>query len=426
MSTGGEATRSAVRQGERWNAIAFAVIGVCGVAMNLAIARFFTPEDLGVFNTLLAVYIVGGQLGALGVQHSVLYHVPVRIARSEPTGQVFAVGVLIAAVISAVLIACLFITRDLLGRWLEAPSLPRAILLALPGLWLFPINKVLLAYLNGSGRAKAFAIGNASRYALIVAWIGLCVVWRWSGDFLCASLSFAEAVLVLGLFGAIGIQAFTDRSSDEGRQWVRRHLSFGLRVLPAGVVSELNSRIDVLVLGVMVNVEAVGIYSIASIFAEGLYQMVLVLRFSFDPTIATLVADARWQELRQLVRRGQRLGYGAAVVVGGIAVALYPLLLPIALGKSDFDASWPVFSVLATGIAIAAGFIPMSGLLQQAGRPGAQSLLFTLIAATNLIANVFLIAAFGTLGAAIATAIAQISLIPFLKLLSRQQIGFAP
>jgi O-antigen/teichoic acid export membrane protein len=103
----------------------------------------------------------------------------------------------------------------------------------------------------------------------------------------------------------------------------------------------------------------------ASIFAEGLYQLVLTLRLTLDPVLAPLVAHDRWNELRELTRRVRRGSYAFTLAFSLVAVMLYPYALEILVGNDDFAASWKVFGTLATGIVPSASYIPFSGLLQR-------------------------------------------------------------
>jgi O-antigen/teichoic acid export membrane protein len=163
----------------------------------------------------------------------------------------------------------------------------------------------------------------------------------------------------------------------------------------------------------------------ASIFAEGLYQLVLTLRLTLDPVLAPLVAHDRWNELRELTRRVRRGSYAFTLAFSLVAVMLYPYALEILVGNDDFAASWKVFGTLATGIVPSASYIPFSGLLQQAGFPGTQSLLITLVMLTNVAGNILLIPAFGALGAAAATAFSQVCFVFVLRRLVARKLAFS-
>jgi O-antigen/teichoic acid export membrane protein len=414
---------TSLRRGIGWNAGAFAIIGAAGVSINLGIANWYEPEVLGVFNTVLAVFIVTGQIGALGIHASVLYFVPVAYRRGEPTAPILLNATVLVASISAAVSLLIFLVRQWLASVFSSPDFDTSLIAALPGIWLFPINKVFLNYLNSLHRVRAYALGSAGRYLLLVVGVSVCIVFGWPSAWLAGALSLAE--VVLAIFLSITCFAGIRGHHSLNRQpWTRRNLNFGIRALPAGVVSELNTRVDVLILGVLADARAVGIYSLASIFAEGLYQLVMVLRLSFDPSIAVMIHERRWADLDVLVRRGKRLGLLMGGGIGVFSLLCFPLLLRLLLGHTDFDQSWPVYAILVAGVVAASRYIPFSGLLQQAGHPGTQSTLFALVALGNAVGNVILVPAAGVIGSATATAASQMLYVLLLKRFVDRNVGF--
>jgi Na+-driven multidrug efflux pump len=71
-----------------------------------------------------------------------------------------------------------------------------------------------------------------------------------------------------------------------------------------------------------------------------------------------------------------------------------------------------------------AGYMPFSGMLQQAGFPSSQSLLILIVALINLIGNILLVPTLGLVGAATATAIAQAAFAVLLILMVRRKLKF--
>ena len=411
-------------RGVRWNAAAFAVVGACGVAINVGIARWYGAAVLGGFNSLLALFIVASQIGAAGVHSAVLYHAPIELRAGRPTRLVLISALAVAAAASSLTTSALGGSAELLAALFRDDAFADSLRAALLGFWLFPINKTLLNFLNGVHRVRAFACGTMARYVVAASIVAICGVTGAGASRLGLSLSISEAVLTGLLLVFLRRDLGATPVAEIGR-WGRRQLGFGLRALPSGVVSELNTRIDVLLLGSLAGPLATGVYSLASIFAEGLYQLVMVLRMSFDATIAALVSHREWDELERLVARGKRLGLAVAGVVGVLSVAAFPLVGSWLIGRGEFDASWPVYGVLALGILAASPWIPFTAFLQQAGHPGAQSVLFLIVVSMNAIGNVALIPIAGALGAAIATAASQVVFVLALRLLVRRRVGFS-
>jgi O-antigen/teichoic acid export membrane protein len=49
-----------------WNIAALGVIAIAGLMLNFAIGRLYDPAALGIFNQVLAVFLILGQLAVGG------------------------------------------------------------------------------------------------------------------------------------------------------------------------------------------------------------------------------------------------------------------------------------------------------------------------------------------------------------------------
>lgn len=387
-----------------WNLLGFVTIALAGLLLNIAVAGFYDATTLGYFNIILSVYIVGGQLAAFGIQYSTLYHVSVLADEPEEAASAIQAALLAVAVISALVCALIWLGN---AAFTGNPALASAMVYALPGLFLFPLNKTMLAALNGGRRMGLFALFNAGRVAIVVVAVVLAGIAGVLGESLSGCLSIAEGLLFLGLVVANRAAFRTAAKASRLRSWLRRHLQFGSRGMLGGLIAEANSRIDVLVLGLFASSSAVGVYSVGAMFAEGLLQLVMVLRVNLDPVLARLIAEKHLADLRRLIDWAKRLGYVAMTVAGLGAILAYPVIVPILFDWSTYADSWLVFAILTCGIMLSAGFVPFGGLLQQSRNPLSQTAFSATMASLNLLGNLLLAPFFGMIGSALGTALAQ-------------------
>jgi len=122
------------------------------------------------------------------------------------------------------------------------------------------------------------------------------------------------------------------------------------------------------------------------------------------------------EEVKVLARKCRLILCPAMAAVGVIGTLLYPHFTGFLTQNEAFAAGWLFFAILMGGIAVASSYIPFSNTLNQWGYPGWFMLCVTLQVATNLVLNTLLISHFGSLGAAIATAVAFIMTIAYLKI----------
>jgi O-antigen/teichoic acid export membrane protein len=178
--------------------------------------------------------------------------------------------------------------------------------------------------------------------------------------------------------------------------------AFGSRSQVGGILNLLNLRLDVVVLGAMTGPAQVGVYVVASKYAELLRLPGLALTWVTYPQFAGRESGARhpeWLSVGRLVA----LGAVAAVVVAASAT----VVLPVLYGEAFRDAVVPaVWICLGLVVEPAAGVA--SGYLLGSGRPGLNSLILGGGFIVTLVLDLLLIPRHGSLGAAWASAAAYL------------------
>ena len=405
-----------------WNFVSFAIMGVCGVLINFIIAGFYDPAALGVYNQVYAVYIVSSQFAVVGVHLSVLKYVAQYNDQPDEVRNIITAGMLLSTVFALAACGVLWALRWPIAGWMDSPGVGRGLGWALPGLFFFSLNKVILFVLNAQERMKLYAVFQALRYVLMIAVIVVVALLGLAGEYLSSVFTICELVLFLGMLPTIRAQLGWP-ALPALRRWTRLHFDFGMRGFLSNVLLGLNPRVDVLILGYFSSDYVVGVFSLAASAAEGLYQLPVVLRTNLNPRLVQLIAGEKMEELRTLARRSMRLTYLSILAVGAAAVAVYPLGLYLVANPQKFMQSWPIFAILTAGIVLASGYIPFSNILLLAGRPGTHTLMISLQVLFNIVGNLLLVPVMGGYGAAIATALSYVFLIFLVKIFARRVLS---
>ncbi|MFN0243252.1 MAG: lipopolysaccharide biosynthesis protein [Planctomycetota bacterium] len=418
------APRAKFQRDALWNYASVAVLTVCGFGLYVLISRVYDEATLGVFQLVYAVYVFASQLAVGGVDRSVLRaiaeHADDRVQRSRVL-----VGSLVPTLgIALAASATYYFARDAIAAWFDSPGVARGMAVSAPGLFFFALNKVGLAAVNGLQRMRAFAVYQALRYVLIFAGCLAAVLADLPGEELAIVFTISEGVLFVLL--AVEVSRQLAWPFDAGwKSWCAEHVRYGAKSVLSGVLLELNTRVDVLMIGVYLSDTAVGIYAWAVQIADGVFQLLVVLQNVYNPILARHIAAGERAQLAVVVRRGKLWTYAGMVVAGAAAVALYPIALDILTGKPEFAASYPSFAWLMLGVVVASGYIPFAQTLLMAGFPGSHTLYMTLTVGTNVIGNALLIPRFGIAGAAIATAISFALSVVYLRVLVKARVGVA-
>jgi O-antigen/teichoic acid export membrane protein len=178
-------------------------------------------------------------------------------------------------------------------------------------------------------------------------------------------------------------------------------------------------------LSYFVSDRAVGVYAFASLFAEGVYQLPVVMRTVAYPTIVQLASRG---DRAGVARTARRLSVASGALSAAVAV-LVALAYPLVAGWFDVEfvtAGWTILLVLLSGVTIYAFFVPFDQLLLQSGLPGRQSVLMALYVGSNVVLNLLLIPPFGLVGAAAATAASLVLAGGLLLVASRVWLGYRP
>lgn len=395
-------------------------------AVQVLLARLMGKVDYGVFATVSVLILLLGHGSLWGLGQSVCRFVPLHRAEGRlDLLRGFLTGGTLFSVVSGFATAAvggglLLIFADRIGPDYVAP-----LALALAVIPLFALQD----YAEGVARSfswttLAIAPPYVLRQALVVA----------------AMLAFIElgaraeprtavAAVLLATAATLAVQArlIVPRVNGElplagprayaVRDWARTSLPIAFvdfTVLAFGFV-------DVLLLSLFVSPAEVAIYFAAT----RILQFVAFVPYAASAATAQRFAEAHARgdhaALAALATRTARLAALGTVAVGAGVLAASPLLL--ALFGPGFAASVPLLAVLALGLAVQSAFGPGEDLLNMLGaeRTCALVSLGALIAAVGL--NLVLIPALGTLGAAIAMALAGSGRSLALALAARRRLG---
>jgi O-antigen/teichoic acid export membrane protein len=406
-----------------YNVASLACFAAAGLGANLLIARVYGPADTGLFNQVLAFYLVAGQFAVLGIHLAALRDASLlpREAGPQAVAQltVNALAITSASALMTVAagglfdlaIPALFVTQGLASAWL----------LVVPGLYFFALNKVLIGIANGLERYAVFAAAQAARPVLFLAFCCLWVLEAWPGQTIVLSLTLAEIVLSTLLLAYF---LHTDGIATPQKLFreARRILGFSIRVLPGSAVADLNTRVDIIVLGLFVPAAATGVYTLAAWVAEGALQLPAAVRPLLSTQIAQLSSSRGHAQLGALIRRvGVATMTATASLLACVCMA-FPFFVEPLLGDSRYREALLPLVILSIGVVIASYYLPFDFLLSQSGRPLAQSAVRGMMIAANIALALVLVPMFGIAGAAVAYSLSFVAYAVSFRAASRRLV----
>jgi O-antigen/teichoic acid export membrane protein len=400
-----------------------ALVGGAGLAVNGAIATLASPAAVGVFNQSFALYVIAGQIAVGGLQFSTLRGVSQQ-ERLEDVGPVVVSALFLVVISAGAAAGSLFLLRDAIGRALDSEDTAAGIVYMLPALVLFPINKVMVMALNGLSRMRMVAAFQGLRPLIILISLAFLLVGHAPTPMLSGALSSAEAVVFAGLAVTLS-RRISWRALDRRvlPDWVKSHISFALRGALSGIAVEVNTRIDVLILGFFRADAVVGIYSTAAVVAEAFTLAPAALRANLDPMLGACFASGDTERISAVAERLRPVMRKLTAAAAVAALLAFPAALWFLQGAIPVGSTTQILAIMLIGVSLSVLYRPFLGLLLQGGRPGAYTVLSAAVLAVNSALCFTLVPALGVYGAAVAVSAAYAAEALLVVLTARVMLG---
>lgn len=397
-------TKSKIQKDFIWTLFSHIILGLSGILLNVIILNFRGDDVLGIFNQVFAVYIIVSQIAVGGVQFSVLKHISYEYANVELCSVISISAIILTLIISSVVAFTLYLFSEKIGLSLDSHYVAEGIKCISPGIIFYSLNKVLFMVLNGLRRMKAFSIFQSLRFILIISFVVIIINISQNSSMLLLALSITEIILTFFLFIYIysSLFHFSLPSTPVLKTWMSKHLSFGMRGFLSGVLIEMNTKVDVLILGIFTSDSLVGIFSFASTIAEGFAQLNIVVRQNIDPLIGNYFSKNDKESIHLISGKIKDTFFPLMAIIGFLIVIIYPIVLSL-MDRQSIAESWSVFSILIVGIVIASRYRPFVAILLQGGRPGLFTILMFTTVLLNILFNIILVPHIGILGSAVST-----------------------
>lgn len=181
-------------------------------------------------------------------------------------------------------------------------------------------------------------------------------------------------------------------------------LGYGARGQASSLLTVLNLRLDVVLLGALAGPAVVGTYAVASKYAELLRLPGLAATYVLYPAFSRAGAAVSATRVVPLVKKAVLL----SVALGAPVFVLAPLVLNGVYGTEFADAVLPAY-VLVAGLVLDAAAGVVVAWLFGAGRPGLTSVGAGLGLVVTVVLDVLLIPRYGAVGAAVASSVAYLT-----------------
>ncbi len=388
-------------EGLIWNYGSVVILSASGFLLNFLIVYFYDAAALGVFNRAYAWYCVFSQIAVWGVHMSVMKLIPEHKEDAGERELIMSSALIGVFLFSAV---CVVLIEAVLPWVVTANSrLLASMQVVMPGLVFFSLNKVLINYLNGLSDMKAFSFFRSLRYIVIIITIFVLGTLQYDSTWL--SFSFTEAEMVVFVCCVVYLVHKKLFIKKPSLKYVREHFRFGTFILMSNLVTEINTKVDIICLGFMVGDDyLIGIYSFAVLFTEGFYQLYFVVRRSINPKITECYVGGEFQKgIEQISGKLKKYLRVLSPLALGMLIAGYCVLC-FFLQQEEYLVGLKFLIIICLAIMVTGRKIIFGNLFAQTGLPLRESVVNTITVVSNFTLNIVFIYFMGLSGAAVATA----------------------
>ena len=375
---------------------------ISSAVVSVVVSRGLGPENRGIFFLAFSAAIVIGLVGDLGMSSAgIVYGANREIDARQLHGVALQFGIVVGLVGAGLLIGLQGFWRDTILKGLDSTMF--VLLAAAVGPLLYA--QVMLAVLTGRGRIPAISVMRIGQQVAIPALLAPAAVIthspRWTlAGWLTATLGFALAIAVYGT-RTVG------RPVPPSRATVATMARFGSRSYVGSLCQHGFLRIDLFTLAARRGPATVGLYSLASVFAERIY---LLGQAVYSASAERFGRDDPRESARVLAQI-VRLLLVLMVPVAAVLAALGFPLIPLVFG-SDFARAAVPFALLLPGTVALTIWLTVSlYILSSLRRPATTTALQAGALAVSVPLYLALIGAAGMNGAAVASSIVYMGLL---------------
>ena len=368
---------------------------------------FLTPSEYGQLNFVLSALGVVAILATLGLPKSTGRYVT-EFSETAP-GQVPHV---IRTSLRYLLLLVVVVGTGtyLLGR-------PVATLLGVPSIIPFiavgtiyivarAFTQYFSALFQGFNRvdwsAAVGIVNNVGRLLFVIAFVALG--FGVTGALFGYIVGFVTAGAIGGYVVYTRFYTNYDAAPSPDEDLARRLLEYSIPLTATRTANVIDRKIDTIIVGVLLNMTAVGYYTVAKQVADFVAAPASSLGYTISPTLGEQSSAGRRDRARTIYERSVEYVLLAYVpAVAGLVLVADPMVRYIF--GTDYLGAVPAVQVFAGFVLVSALNNVTSDGLDYLGRARARAIAKTVMAGSNVALNLLLIPILGVAGAAVATVI---------------------
>jgi lipopolysaccharide/colanic/teichoic acid biosynthesis glycosyltransferase/O-antigen/teichoic acid export membrane protein len=388
---------------------------VCVSIASLLVARVGGPTVLGYYTLLRVLPWLFGVIISCGLPTAAAYFMAGKHGedrRSRPT--IFVMAMTAAGLSALAWAACAVPFQHVFFR-----QMPLGLILAMSFYVITClVNVTAKACCQGSGDITgANLLIVAEEFWFIPTYVTVRLVTGQGGSSLVVGALIVSGALETGT----AVVRLRSRGFFQGwglpsSRLARRIVAFGARGQLGNMLWLMNLRFDFVLLGALAGPAVLGVYAVASKFAELMRLVPTAVNYVLYPRFARIGRTKATAEARRLLPLSTALTVAMTPFLAGATV----VALPILYGRAYYGAVTPA-EIIIIGLSVEGAAAVASAYLLGIGRPGLNSIGMGVGTVITVTLDIILIPRMGAMGGAITSAVTYLTTTTVLVMLARGQ-----
>jgi O-antigen/teichoic acid export membrane protein len=370
------------------------------IIAGIIIARYLGAEGKGILALVILIATILKLIGGVGIEYANVYFISKNRSKVD---QIFTNSIFVWIIASAVLALIIFLLKELVLNTI-LPGFDRNVFNLTMAVYPFFLWwGFALAIFQGMENFREFNLLKLLVPIIKFGAVVLFVVILQTG-IIGGTVSIILSYAIPAVFSIILLSKYTKPKLPLDKALLCNGLSYGLKGQVGLFFQFFNYRLDMFLVNIFMNIQAVGYYSISVAIAELLWYIPNSITLTLFPRTSAKNEKSATLFTCKVCRKSVALMIITSLAVG----ILGKILIPILYGDAFAAAVNPLL-ILLPGV-VAYGLVKiLIGYLQGQGKPQYGSYVTIISLALTIIFDYLLIPTMGIVGAALATTIAYVT-----------------
>ena len=368
-------------------------LGVGALIVNIITARVLGPDGKGAYSLIMSFLMASSIIAGLGFGQANVYF----IGRGVPARKIIANSLFLATFGGGLVAILLYFSAPFFSK--QFAALPIIYVQIIAVILPFQLLLVFCRHIFlGEGRVGTYnLIRNVQSTLQIAILLGLMVINEFSVRD--AIIAMIGAILLTLILNLLLLRASISIAGD--LKQFKKQLAYGLRAYFAELANFLNRRLDIFLIAFFLNLQAVGLYSVA----VAVTQIMNNLPTAASTVLFSTSATSSEEKMNLLTPRACRVIFTTLSVAAMLIFGLSHYIIILIGGTQYLPAILPLKLLLPGMVAIGIHVTLYSDLAGR-GRPEIGTVASAIALIGTLVLDIILIPRLGIAGAAIASTIA--------------------